>query len=187
MKALKAGRLSILAIMAFLVMPPRAGLAQVDSVTEMDIIATIQNSEPGLMEMDLLEFREPPLYRRISSLFFTYWQHEAIRDAKNSRGLARPPTEAELKAAEDAGPKTKPEDRDIRLGGIVYTGPKDWTIWLNEQRVTPDAIPPQVLDLRVYKHHIEIKWLDEYTNSVFPLRLRAHERFNLDTRIFLPG
>ena len=135
--------------------------------------------------MELQEAMKPKPEERIQSLFFTYWQSRAIEDAKKSKGkgLVRPPTPEEL------GEEIKPEpgERDIRLGGIVFTTENDWTIWLNGQRVTPKAIPKEVLDLRVYEEYIEIKWIDEYTNQIFPLRLRAHQRFNLDSRIFLPG
>lgn len=128
-----------------------------------------------------------------SSLVFTHWEHVAIKDAVKYRGKTRGVTEAELmrdlKKREDQAEKVKPppEEREIRLSGIVYHGGKDWTIWLNEQRVTPDAIPEEVMDLKVYKTYIEFKWFDDYTNQIFPIRLRPHQRFNIDTRIFLPG
>lgn len=122
----------------------------------------------------------------MSSLFFTYWQHQSIVTAKKSHGLSRPTTEAELKK-ELENLELDPERRYVSLGGIVYKGKNNWTIWINGERVTPEALPPEALDLRVYEDYIELKWLDEYTNSVFPLRLRAHQRFNLDQRIFLPG
>ena len=129
----------------------------------------------------------------IQPIVFTYWEHAAIQDARNARGSVRPPTEEELmrdmktSSLVDEKPKVMPTDREIRLGGIVYANGKEWSIWLNEKRVTPDAIPPEVMDLKVYKEYVEIKWFDEYTNRILPLRLRAHERFNIDTRIFLPG
>jgi hypothetical protein len=129
----------------------------------------------------------------IQPIIFTYWEHAAIQDARNARGSVRPPTEEELmrdmktSSLVDEKPKVMPTDREIRLGGIVYANGKDWSIWLNEKRVTPDAIPPEIMDLKVYKEYVEIKWFDEYTNRILPLRLRAHERFNIDTRIFLPG
>ena len=128
-----------------------------------------------------------------TSLVFTHWEHVAIKDAVKYRGKTRGVTEAELmrdlKKREDQAEKVKPppEEREIRLSGIVYHGGKDWTIWLNEQRVTPDAIPEEVMDLKVYKTYIEFKWFDDYTNQIFPIRLRPHQRFNIDTRIFLPG
>jgi hypothetical protein len=124
----------------------------------------------------------------IPSLLFTYWQHESIMDAKKTRGSARPPTQAELNAMSDEEKvKPPPEERELRLGGIVYVSKKEWTVWLNGKRVTPSAIPKEVLSLSVHKEYIEIKWLDEYTNSIFPVRLRTNQKFNMDTRIFLPG
>lgn len=124
---------------------------------------------------------------KIRSLFFTHWQHEALLDAKKSRGNVRPPTQSELNALGAPGEDKKPENRDLSLNGIVFVNDEDWTIWLNGMRVTPSAIPREIIDLRVYKEFIEVKWLDDYTNQIFPIRLRAHQRFNLDARIFLPG
>jgi hypothetical protein len=127
------------------------------------------------------------------SLVFTYWEHVAIKDMKNARGDTRAVTEAELKKAldtkEDITKKVKPppEEREIRLGGIAYHGSNDWTIWLNEKRVSPDAIPKEAMDLKVYKGYIEMKWFDEWSNQIYPIRLRPHQRFNLDARMFLPG
>ncbi|MBI1301040.1 MAG: hypothetical protein GC137_05185 [Alphaproteobacteria bacterium] len=123
----------------------------------------------------------------IPSLFFTFWQSRAIEDAKNAVGTVRPPTDAELDTIPGDDVPRDPGIRNIQLGGIVYEGKEVWTIWLNGQRVTPDSVPKEVLDLRVFDDYIELKWLDEYTNQVFPIRMRAHQRFNLDARMFLPG
>ena len=79
------------------------------------------------------------------------------------------------------------EKREIILGGILYVSDDDWTIWLNGKRVTPKALPKEVIDLKVYDAHIEVKWFDDWTNQIFPIRLKTHQRFNIDTRIFLPG
>lgn len=127
----------------------------------------------------------------IPSLLFTFWEHTAIVDAKRYRGLVRPPDDEELTRALQGrtkdGPPPTPEERDIRLGGIVFVNSSDWTIWLNGKRVTPKAVPHQAMDLKVYDEYIEMKWFDDYTNQIFPIRLRPHQRFNIDTRIFLPG
>ncbi|HQX27818.1 MAG TPA: hypothetical protein PKX38_07770 [Alphaproteobacteria bacterium] len=125
----------------------------------------------------------------IPSVLFTYWEHTAITDAKRAVGSTREVTQEEWQNIKDEplGVKPPPEERDITLGGIVYVTTADWTIWLNGKRVTPKAIPREVTDLKVYKEYIEMKWYDDYTNQIFPLRMRAHQRFNIDTRIFLPG
>jgi len=160
-------------------------------ITSFQIRAYAQDksSQPVEKKERLASVKEPKAgfnVDHIPSLLFTYWQHQSIIDAKNKRGVVRPPTPAELEAIE-RGDDIPPAIRDITLGGIVYKGKEDWTIWLNGERVTPSAVPKEVLDLRVYKDHIEVKWIDETTNQVFPIRLRTHQRFNLDMRIFLPG
>lgn len=125
---------------------------------------------------------------RMPSLFFTHYQYQAISSAKGKRGVVRAPTQAELAAINNGeNLQLDPESRYIKLEGIVYKDRDDWTIWLNGKRVTPDAVPREVLDLVVYRDYIEVKWIDEQTNQIFPLRMKAHQRFNMDMRIFLPG
>ena len=113
------------------------------------------------------------------SLFFSVWEHDLVLDARRGLTTRAPNTDDGLGA--EAPP------RDIALGGIVWHSGKDWTIWLNSVRVSPTAIPDEVLDLKVFKDYVELEWFDESTNQVFPIRLRPHQRFNLDSRIFLPG
>lgn len=83
--------------------------------------------------------------------------------------------------------EVKPGIRELRLGGILHGGSSQWIIWLNGMRVTPASVPEQVIDLKVRGEFIEIVWYDEYSELIFPIRLRPHERFNLDSRMFLPG
>lgn len=119
-----------------------------------------------------------------------YWEHAAVMEARRARGMVRPPSEEELarslRLQQTPKQKPPPEEREIKLQGIVYVSASDWAIWLNGKRVTPEALPRETLDLKVFKEYVEMKWFDEYTNQIFPLRLRPHERFNIDTRIFLP-
>ncbi len=126
---------------------------------------------------DRLNYLKPQVdINKMPSLFFNVWEHDLIVDAR--RGLT---TGIGEEGIEQAG------DRDISLGGIVYVSGSDWTVWINNTRVTPKAIPAQIMDLKVYKEHVDLEWFDSTTNQIFPIRLRSHQRFNLDTRIFLPG
>ncbi len=122
-----------------------------------------------------------------TSLMFSSWEHALLREMKRQDATARPATAGELLAASRSDQPRVKGIRELSLGGIVFAGVDDWTIWLNGQRVTPDAIPKEILDMRVSDSYVEIKWFDSYTNLVYPLRLRPHQRFNLDNRIFLPG
>lgn len=145
---------------------------------------------------------------RIRSLFLTPWEAVAIEDAKNSRGLVRPVSEGAFQVDDEAilGPDGQPIDigaeiegtlkeneplvikpRNIALGGIVYKSKTDWIIWINGERITPDALPEEVLDLQVTREYVEMKWFDDFSNKIFPLRLRPNQKFNMDTLLFLPG
>jgi hypothetical protein len=127
--------------------------------------------------------------KKIPSLLFTYWQHQSILDALKSRGtiIAKIPDEFMPDDAQAREKMEKPADREITLSGIAFVHENEWTVWLNGMRITPHAIPPEIIDLKVFKEHIDVKWYDKYSNKIFPIRIRPHQRFNLDTRVFLPG
>ena len=119
----------------------------------------------------------------LETLFFTAWQHALLKEAKE--GFVTAPAPAGAVAGQ--GEKRAPGIREISLGGIAFSSADRWTVWLNGVRVTPDALPEAVMDIKVGRAYIDLKWFDGYTNKIYPIRLRPQERFNLDSRIFLPG
>jgi hypothetical protein len=142
-----------------------------------NILNPITDIERALSEQ--LMYLNPQInVNTMSSLFLSDWEHDLITDARLGLTTSGPLPIAETP---DTGL------RDISLGGIVFRSSSDWTIWLNNARVTPNAIPTQVMDIKVYKEYIELEWFDRSKNLIYPIRLRAHQRFNLDTRMFLPG
>lgn len=124
----------------------------------------------------------PEYIRTIPTLFFTKWQHALLVETR-AGARSRPISESEL----DGEGNVVKGPRDISLSGIVFSSKDKWTIWLNDKRVAPDAIPEEIMDINVSFSHVDIEWFDAYTNKIYPIRLRPHQRFNLDSRIFLPG
>ena len=122
----------------------------------------------------------------LKTLFFTAWQYALLNEAKQLF-TTRPPTSGEIAQSENPDAPRPTGPREISLGGIAYHDAKNWTVWLNNQRIKPDAIPKEVLDIKVGRDHIDLKWYDLSSNLIYPIRLRPHQRFNLDSRIFLPG
>ena len=128
----------------------------------------------------------------IPSLFFTKWEHDLLIEARLG-ATTRPVTDGEN--PEDTAILALPDDpgnlagvpTEVELGGILYVSPSDWVIWLNGARVTPKAIPSVIMDIKVFKDHIDMEWLDRHTNQIYPIRLRAHQKFNLQSRMFLPA
>ena len=174
-----------------------------DGVATTGDAGTVNNNIQSTMSEDTANTMQP--YVRTSSLdagnqrfdsatipssLFTYWEQAAIIEAMTSDGYARPTTYSEVSQGDvtlEERVKPPPEARYLTLGGIVYKSSKSWTIWLNGKKVTPKALPKEAVDLKVRKSYVEIKWFDEYTNQILPVRLRSNQRFNIDTRIFLPG
>ncbi len=145
------------------------------------VVAPALETDPRLDRGGLSFYEwDLPDPRSIPSLFFSPWTQALIKEYR--RGISNQPS-----SSGDAGAGASSGARELVLGGITYRSEKDWTVWLNGQRVTPKAMPEQIHDLKVTGEYIDIKWYDSFTNIIFPVRLRPHQRFNLDTRIFLPG
>lgn len=163
-----------------------------NAVSDVDILPDSLKGLPYLTLADTLKYHSQlenslPAPQQNISLLFQAWEYAMLKEAKSRMGTVRPATEGELQASLKDGAAKKRGVRELGLGGILYRSDKDWTIWLNGNRVTPNAIPKQVMDIKVKQDHIDLKWFDSYTNLIYPLRLRPHQRFNLDNRIFLPG
>lgn len=143
------------------------------------------------IEKEIKKKKGKEIYERssIPSLVFTPSQYALLREARIGFNTRAPTLQELAKAGDPNDPNYRPPAsiRDIKLGGISFNTPDDWTIWLNSSRVTPDALPAEAIDLRVYKDFIELKWFDVLTNQIYPVRLRTNQKFNIDSRIFLPG
>ena len=159
--------------------PTAADLAA-DPLLDVQLRIGIQESFARRLKLSTPQTRP----EEMGSVLFSPWQHALLQEAK--KGFrARRAAPGEL--TEDINAPREKGIREISLGGIVYAAPEEWTVWLNGQRLTPDALPEEIIDIKVMEDFVQLKWFDSYTNLIFPVRLRAHQRFNLDTRIFLPG
>lgn len=132
--------------------------------------------------------RQAYIRSQVPSLFFTPEQHALLREARIGFDTHVPTLQASTSTGDPNDPNFRSfAVRNIYLAGIVYNDAKDWTIYLNKARVTPANMPSEIVDIKVYKDYIELKWFDQVTNQVFPIRLRPNQRFNLDAKVFLPG
>ncbi|MDD3021315.1 MAG: hypothetical protein PHX61_10135 [Alphaproteobacteria bacterium] len=143
------------------------------------------------IEKEIREKYKKQIYVRaqVPSLFFTPAQHALLREARVGFNT-RVPTLQDLKDSGDPNdPNYRPPTslREVTLSGILYNSPDDWTVYLNKARVTPDSIPSEVVDIKVFKDYIELRWFDQISNQIYPVRLRPNQRFNLDARVFLPA
>ena len=133
-----------------------------------------------------LEVDKAALPAYIPSVFFTPREQNLIDDARKGV-VARSATDSELRQAQEGSVAVPKGPREISVSGILFVDSNDWTVWLNDQKITPEKLPSEIADIEVGRDYVKLKWFDEYTNQIYPIKLRSHQRFNLDTRIFLPG
>lgn len=128
----------------------------------------------------------------VGTVLFTLWQHSLLQEAKRLLSV-RPVGAGEDLSGTGVGMgggegTTVPRGiRELSLSGILFKGKDNWVVWLNGKRLAPDALPKEVMDIKVTEQYVDLKWFDAYTNLIYPVRIRPHQRFNLDSRIFLPG
>ncbi len=156
------------------------------------------------VEAELRKLYEEEAYverPNIPSLFFTTGEHALLKEMRSGfidrvvilkqaemEGINVELEEFKLraKAAKEAQ-AAREAVREISLAGILFTSKDDWIVWLNNTRMTPKALPDQVMHIDVSGEYVELRWYDAKTKTIFPVRLRPNQRFNLDARMFLPG
>lgn len=155
-------------------------------------VLVLKHIEQELKEKYKKEIYTPPA---VQSLFFNPMEQALLREARSGfnthvmddgGAIEEAVEKLALQKDEPAG-EASIVDRALSLGGIVFTTPDDWTIWLNKRRITAGNLPKEAIDLRVYKDFIELKWFDARSNRIFPIRLRPNQTFNLDAQTFVPG
>ena len=124
----------------------------------------------------------------IPSLFFTAQQQSLLNSARQGFNNALPEDLAGLDDGDkDSLEELVPSVSEIILGGILYNGSEDWVIWLNGVRTTKTTLPRQVIDIQVGAEYVQLKWFDEATNQIFPVRLRPNQKFDITKKVFLPA
>lgn len=141
----------------------------------------------------------PPVQAaQIPSLFWTYQEMTLLDQIKRGAVIIPTVEESELQpdsmqmpdGSQSSGPAILPGyriPRDLRLSGMVYKAPDDWVVWINGIRITPGDKPKEIKHLSVYQDYVEMKWFDAMTNTIYPIRIKPAQRFNIDARSFLPG
>lgn len=145
---------------------------------------TLQRLERRAVNKNSLE---PPQTnpRDMASMFYTAEQYQLLLDAIETFKLRGPLTQTT--PVDKSGKPKDPGIRELSLSGIAYMSKNKWVVWLNGKRLTPKSLPKEILDIEVHENYVEMKWFDPFTELIYPIRLRPHQRFNLDMRIFLPG
>lgn len=87
---------------------------------------------------------------------------------------------------DEGGPAIN-EKRLIRLSGIAYTNSRQWSVWINGARLTPQTTLPQIIDMSVHRAYVDLKWFDRALRKIIKIRLRPNQVYDIATGVLLPG
>ena len=80
-----------------------------------------------------------------------------------------------------------PPHRVIRVSGVLYRSPADWIVWMNDEKVTPRKLLPEIIDISVKpSSKVSLEWYDVGLNQVLSITLRPHQTYDITTGILLP-
>ena len=80
-----------------------------------------------------------------------------------------------------------PPHRIIRVSGVLYRSPADWIVWMNNEKVTPSNLLPEIIDINVKpSSKVSLEWYDVGLNQVLSITLRPHQTYDITTGILLP-
>jgi hypothetical protein len=103
-----------------------------------------------------------------------------------NRALSGAPTgPAILNAGKTAQPI--PQRRIIAVSGVVWRSDDDWIVWINGKKVTPKSYLPEIVDIKVDKDSVRLKWFDIGINGIISIGLRPHQTYDIVTGVLLPG
>lgn len=63
----------------------------------------------------------------------------------------------------------------ITLNGIIFASDKQWVIWINHQRITPDKIPQWLKIIKVTETNIQCEYL--HNNLWYQVTLEPYDTF----------
>ncbi len=81
-----------------------------------------------------------------------------------------------------------PKRRVIKISGVLFRSPKDWAVWINGRKITPDVSLPEIIEIKVKSSsYLHLKWYDVGLNKVISITMRPNQTYDITTGILLPG
>lgn len=80
-----------------------------------------------------------------------------------------------------------PAKRQIKLSGVLLRKPGDWIVWINGQKMIPSVLLPEIIDIKVERDIVHLKWYDIGLNKILNISLRPHQTYDITSGVLLPG
>lgn len=111
------------------------------------------------------------------SLMFSDAEQQAIEAAL----AVRPAEELPMSGADGQPqlPVNKPvwQIHRLHLSALVYSGPRDWTLWFDGRQVKRGNVPPFLTALRVTPNYVDLSVIPRPGADPIPARLRPNQTF----------
>ena len=65
------------------------------------------------------------------------------------------------------------------MQALIYNGPEDWVVHINNKRITPAAFPEEICEMNVTEDYVEMRWYDAYLRQIIPIRMRPTNALTL--------
>jgi hypothetical protein len=171
------------ALMVFLLLSPVAAYAQVKPVSPAVAAAATAAAAPSppLSATAPVKLTPEELHTPFTgSFFFTPLEMIAIQQALAGRVVKNSTIQGE-------NGTVIPPHRVIRVSGVLYRSPSDWVVWMNNEKVTPGNLLPEIVDISVKpSSKVSLEWYDIGLNQVLSITLRPHQTYDITTGILLP-
>ena len=80
-----------------------------------------------------------------------------------------------------------PQRRLIQVSGVLYRGKGDWIVWINNRKVTPNKLLPEILEIKVNNSsYVHLKWFDVGLNAVIAITMRPNQTYDITSGVLLP-
>ncbi len=78
-----------------------------------------------------------------------------------------------------------PTKRIISVSGLLYRSPGDWIVWLNGHKLVPGARLPELVDIKVERDRVHLKWFDIGMAKILSITLRPRQTYDITSGVML--
>lgn len=75
--------------------------------------------------------------------------------------------------------------RIISVSGLLYRSPGDWIVWLNGHKLVPGTRLPELVDIKVERDRVHLKWFDIGMAKILSITLRPRQTYDITSGVML--
>lgn len=68
---------------------------------------------------------------------------------------------------------------------MIYCKPGDWIVWINGHKLVPGARLPELVDIKVERDRVHLKWFDIGMAKILTITLRPRQTYDITSGVLL--